>query len=53
MTIAHPGPEPGGPSLEIVALGGLGEFGLNMLAVSCAGTTIVIDAGGMFASYRT
>ena len=49
MTIAHPGPEPGGPSLEIVALGGLGEFGLNMLAVSCGETTIVIDAGGMFA----
>jgi ribonuclease J len=49
MTIAHPGAEPGGPSLEIVALGGLGEFGLNMLAVSCGETTIVIDAGGMFA----
>ena len=48
MTIAHPGPEPGGPSLEIVALGGLGEFGLNMLAVSCGETTVVIDAGGMF-----
>jgi ribonuclease J len=48
MTIAHPGPAPGGPSLEIVALGGLGEFGLNMLAVSCGETTIVIDAGGMF-----
>ena len=49
MTIAHPGPEPGGPSVEIVALGGLGEFGLNMLAVSSGETTIVIDAGGMFA----
>src|SRR6187200_3127747 len=48
MTIAHPGPAPGGPSLEIVALGGLGEFGLNMLAVSCDETTIVIDAGAMF-----
>ena len=36
---------PGGPSLEIVALGGLGEFGMNMLAVSCGETTIVIDAG--------
>ena len=48
MTFAHPGPAPDGPSLEIVPLGGLGEFGLNMLAVSSAGTTIVIDAGAMF-----
>ena len=49
MTIAHPGPEPGGPSLEIVALGGLGEFGLNMLAVSCGETTVVAS----IASSRT
>jgi ribonuclease J len=34
--------------LEIVALGGLGEFGMNMLALSWAETTIVIDAGVMF-----
>jgi len=33
---------------EVVPLGGLGEFGLNMMAISCAGTTIVIDAGSMF-----
>jgi ribonuclease J len=35
-------------ALEIVPLGGLGEFGMNMLAMSCGGTTIVIDAGVMF-----
>src|SRR6266545_7497592 len=35
-------------SLEIVALGGLGEFGMNMMAVSCGDTTIIIDAGVMF-----
>jgi ribonuclease J len=35
-------------ALEIVPLGGLGEFGMNMMAVSCGGTTIVIDAGAMF-----
>ena len=29
-------------------LGGLGEFGMNMMAVSCGETTIVIDAGAMF-----
>src|SRR3954466_9095587 len=34
--------------LEIVPLGGLGEFGMNMLALSYADTTIVIDAGVMF-----
>jgi ribonuclease J len=34
--------------LEVVALGGLGEFGMNMLAFSWAETTIVVDAGVMF-----
>src|SRR5439155_18393346 len=34
--------------LEIVPLGGLGEFGMNMLAISWGETTIVVDAGVMF-----
>jgi ribonuclease J len=34
--------------LEVVALGGLGEFGMNMLALSWGATTLVIDAGVMF-----
>ncbi len=34
--------------LEAVALGGLGEFGMNMLALTWEQTTIVIDAGVMF-----
>jgi ribonuclease J len=34
--------------LEIVALGGLGEFGMNMLAFTWDETTIVVDAGVMF-----
>jgi len=34
--------------LEIVPLGGVGEFGMNMLAISWAETTIVVDAGVMF-----
>src|SRR5436190_8657274 len=34
--------------LEIVPLGGLGEFGMNMLAFSWGETTIVVDAGVMF-----
>ncbi len=36
------------PPLEVVPLGGLGEFGLNMMAVSWGDTLVVIDAGAMF-----
>ena len=35
-------------SLEVVPLGGLGEFGMNMMALSYDDTTILIDAGVMF-----
>ena len=35
-------------TLEVVALGGLGEFGMNMMALSWGDTTILIDAGVMF-----
>ena len=35
-------------AVDIVPLGGLGEFGLHMMAVSCGETTILIDAGSMF-----
>ena len=34
--------------LEVVPLGGLGEFGMNMLALTWGETTIVVDAGVMF-----
>ena len=44
--IAVPAVSPG--TLEIVPLGGLGEFGMNMMAVSWEDTTILIDAGVMF-----
>src|SRR5437870_9893968 len=43
---ATPPVSPG--ALEIVPLGGLGEFGMNTMAVSWGDTTIVIDAGVMF-----
>src|SRR5262249_34535957 len=36
------------PMLDIVPLGGVGEFGMNMLALSSHETTIVVDAGVMF-----
>ena len=35
-------------TLEVVPLGGLGEFGMNMMAVSWEETTVLIDAGVMF-----
>jgi ribonuclease J len=37
------------PSLQVVPLGGLGEFGMNSMAVSTDLATLVIDAGVMFA----
>src|SRR5688572_25045600 len=40
--------EDGSPTLQVVPLGGLGEFGMNMMAVSWGDTTILIDAGVMF-----
>jgi ribonuclease J len=37
------------PTLQVVPLGGLGEFGMNSMAVSTEVATLVIDAGVMFA----
>ncbi len=37
------------PVLQVVPLGGLGEFGMNSMAVSTDVATLVIDAGVMFA----
>ena len=34
--------------LELVPLGGVGEFGMNMLAISSRGCTVLVDAGVMF-----
>jgi len=38
----------GGPALEVVPLGGLGEFGMNMMLVAWGGEAIIIDAGVLF-----
>jgi ribonuclease J len=37
-----------GPKLDIIPLGGLGEFGMNMLLVIWDDTAILIDTGAMF-----
>jgi ribonuclease J len=36
------------PPLEIIPLGGLGEFGMNMTVIACGDTAILVDAGVMF-----
>jgi ribonuclease J len=36
------------PPLELIPLGGLGEFGMNMMVIACGDTAIVVDAGVMF-----
>jgi ribonuclease J len=36
------------PALELIPLGGLGEFGMNMMVVACGDTAILVDAGVMF-----
>ena len=36
------------PPLELIPLGGVGEFGMNMMVVACGDTAILIDAGVMF-----
>jgi ribonuclease J len=37
-----------GPTLEVVALGGLREFGMNLMALAFGETLIVVDAGVTF-----
>lgn len=48
MTSSDSAPDPAGPALEVVPLGGLREFGMNMMLVSWGDTSILIDAGVMF-----
>jgi len=36
------------PAVEVLLLGGIGEFGMNMMAVRCGATTLLVDAGVMF-----
>jgi ribonuclease J len=48
MSVSAHAAHGGVPPVDVVPLGGLGEFGLNMMAISCQDTTIVIDAGSMF-----
>lgn len=48
MTTSGGGRLPAEESLEIVPLGGLREFGMNMMAITWRDTTIAVDAGVLF-----
>ena len=39
---------PVAPPVDVIPLGGVGEFGMNMLLVACGETALLIDAGVMF-----
>ena len=36
------------PPLDIIPLGGVGEFGMNMMVIACGDTAILVDAGVTF-----
>jgi ribonuclease J len=36
------------PAVDVIPLGGLGEFGMNMMLVACGDTAVLVDAGVMF-----
>lgn len=36
------------PAVEVLLLGGVGEFGMNVMAVRCGATSILVDAGVTF-----
>jgi ribonuclease J len=38
----------GAPAVQIIPLGGLGEFGMNMMLVACGDVALLVDAGVMF-----
>src|SRR5262245_11801815 len=36
------------PPVDVIPLGGVGEFGMNMMLVACGDTALLVDAGAMF-----
>ena len=38
----------GAPAVEVIPIGGLGEFGMNMMLLACGDTALLVDAGVMF-----
>jgi ribonuclease J len=48
VSVDHESLATGMPPLEIIPLGGLGEFGMNMMVIACGDTAVLVDAGVMF-----
>jgi len=48
VSVDHESLATGVPPLEIIPLGGLGEFGMNMMVIACGDTAVLVDAGVMF-----
>ncbi|HUF24059.1 MAG TPA: ribonuclease J, partial [Vicinamibacterales bacterium] len=44
----HEAIAPGASSVEVIPLGGVGEFGKNMMLVASGGDALLVDAGVMF-----
>ena len=42
------GAAPSPLAVDVIPLGGVGEFGMNMMLVACGDTAILVDAGVMF-----
>ena len=38
----------GAPAVNVIPLGGVGEFGMNMMLIACGETALLVDAGVMF-----
>ena len=36
------------PAVDVIPLGGVGEFGMNMMLIASGGTALLVDAGVMF-----
>ncbi len=48
MTTDAAASTPADLALEVIPLGGLREFGMNMMAIRCGDSMVVVDAGVMF-----
>jgi ribonuclease J len=48
VPLSESAPPRDAPAVDVIPLGGLGEFGMNMMLVASGGAAILVDAGVMF-----